>query len=338
MLPPESTSRPLAQRSAHPSEPAAVHIEPSSSELTHHLATMAELDLYEHDLEQLADYERCAEDDLAMVDGLDTWHPTAYEQHYLPGVRLAGIRDKSQVTLQNVADLHIHTHYSDGDQLERVLEFAAAARLDAIAITDHDVIGGALEARRLVHERRLPFAVIPGVEVSSRDGHIGALFVTKVIEPDMSAADTVAAIHAAGGLAIAHHPFAPPLIEKLLRVRLGCRELVHTVDFDAIECTNAVPGYGRKYNIEAYEQLARRKVRIGMTGSSDAHNASMIGKGTTYYAGNAGLRSAKTALEYGFIHGAEGYWRFSEKIRYRWMLMKAVWRNLRQGGGRSSVN
>ncbi|MFT7462546.1 MAG: putative metal-dependent phosphoesterase TrpH [Pseudohongiellaceae bacterium] len=299
---------------------------------------MEELDRYEHDLEQLARFERGAEDDLAMVDGLDTWHPTAYEQFYLPGVRLAGIEDKNRVTLQNVADLHIHTHYSDGDQLERVLEFAAKAHLDAIAITDHDVIGGALEARRIVHERRLPFAVIPGVEVSSRDGHIGALFVTKVIEPDMSAADTVAAIHAAGGLAIAHHPFAPPLIEKLLRVKLGCGDLVHTVDFDAIECTNAVPGYGRKYNIEAYEELAKRKVRIGMTGSSDAHNAALIGKGTTYYAGNEGLLSAKTALEYGFIHGAEGYWRFSEKLRYRWALAKAVWRNLLQGGNRSSVN
>lgn len=335
MLPPESTSPP---RSAD----TAVRIDAAEraerSQHRHRSTQRQDYEQYEQDLQQLARYERCAEDDLAMVDGLDTWQPTAYEQHYLPGMRLAGIRDKSHVTLQNVADLHIHTHYSDGDQLERVLEFAAAARLDAIAITDHDVIGGALEARRLVHERRLPFAVIPGVEVSSRDGHIGALFVTKVIEPDLSAADTVAAIHAAGGLAVAHHPFAPPLLEKLLRVKLGCGELVHTVDFDAIECTNAVPGYGRKYNIEAYEALARRKVRIGMTGSSDAHNASLIGKGTTYYAGNEGLLSARTALQHGFIHGAEGYWRFAEKMRYRLMLMKAIWNNLRRGGARSSVN
>jgi len=38
--------------------------------------------------------------------------------------------------------------------------------LDAIAITDHEEIEGAFAARRLVHERQLPLAVIPGTEVS----------------------------------------------------------------------------------------------------------------------------------------------------------------------------
>jgi hypothetical protein len=206
---------------------------------------MDELDRYERDLERLAGYEQSAEDDLAMVEGLDHWQPTAYEQLYLPGVRLAGIPDNAHVTLQNVADLHIHTHYSDGDKLEDVLEFAATARLDAIAITDHD----------------------------------------------------------------------------------------------AIECTNAVPGYGRKYNIEAYEELASRNVRIGMTGSSDAHSARMIGKGKTYYAGNEGLLSAKTAIEYGFVQGAESYWRFSEKLRYRISLFKVIAKRLlKRNGGIPSVN
>ncbi len=302
----------------------------------HHEPSEAELDQYVQDLEQLAEYEAAAEIELERVEAFETWQPTSYEQHFLPGLRMAGIADKQRVTLQNTADLHIHTHYSDGDKLENVLEKAASARLDAIAITDHDEIEGALEARRIVHERKLRFAVIPGLEVSSRDGHIGALFVTKIIPADLSAAETVRLIHEAGGLAVAHHPFAPPFIERLLNVKLGCGELVHSVPFDAIECTNAVPGYGRKYNIEAYEQLQKRQVRIGMTGSSDAHSASFIGKGRTYFGGNQGVASCRSALEFGFVHGAEGYWRTREKLNYRIQLAKAIFRNFRKRRG--SIN
>lgn len=301
-----------------------------------HAPSDAELDQYLRDLERLSEFERAAEVELERVESFETWHPTSYEQHFLPGLRLAGIADKQRVTLQNTADLHIHTHYSDGDKLENVLESAAESRLDAIAITDHDEIEGALEARRIVHERKLRFAVIPGLEVSSKDGHIGALFVTKIIPPDLSAAETVRLIHEAGGLAVAHHPFAPPFIEKLLGVKLGCGELVHSVPFDAIECTNAVPGYGRKYNIEAHEALQKRRVRIGMTGSSDAHNASFIGKGQTYFGGNLGVASCRSAIEYGFVRGSEGYWRTREKINYRIQLAKAIVRNFRKRRG--SVN
>lgn len=301
-----------------------------------HEATPDELDQYQRDLERLHQLELNAELDLEMVDGLDHWQPTAYEQEYLPGLRLAGLADKQRITLQNSADLHMHTHYSDGDKLENVLAAAVEAELDVIAITDHDEIGGALRARQIVHERRLPLAVVPGVEVSSKDGHIGALFVTERIPPELSAHETVRLIHAAGGLAVAHHPYAPPFIEKLLGVKLGVGDLVHEVPFDAIECTNAVPGYGRKFNIAAHAELSKRRVRVGMTGSSDAHSARFVGKGRTYFAGNLGVTSLQLGLQHGFVTGAEGYWRTSEKIRYRVALAKAVVRNL--FGKRGSVN
>lgn len=297
-----------------------------------------QLDRYLEDLALLADLEQAAEEDHRRAADLDVWQPTAYEQFYLPGLRLAGVQDKQRVVLQNAADLHMHTQYSDGDRLERVLEQALEARLDVIAITDHDEIEGALEARRIVHEQRLKIAVVPGVEVSSRDGHIGALFVTRPIDQGMSAADTVAAIHAAGGLAVAHHPFAPPLIEKLLRVKLGCGELVHQVPFDAIEATNAVPGYGRRYNLEAHAELERRQVRIGMTASSDAHLATFVGKGQTYFAGNEGVASLRLAMEHGFLRGSEGYWTTKDKLVYRWHLVKAVWRQLTGRNSKRSVN
>lgn len=286
-----------------------------------------ELQRFVEDFERLAPYEESAEDDYDRVAQLDHWEPTPYEEHYLPGLRLAGLADKASITLQNTADLHMHTEYSDGDTIDRVLEYAERAGVDAIAITDHDEIAGAHEARRRAHERRLKVAVIPGIEVSTRDGHVGGLFVMEKIPEGLSAQETVDRIHAAGGLAIAHHPFAPPWIEKLLGVRLGCGELVQTVDFDAIEGTNAVPGYGRKFNVEALEALKRRNVRIGTTGSSDAHDARLIGKGKTYFAGNRGVVSLYSGLEHGFVEGAEGYWSTREKLTYRIGLLKAIIKN-----------
>ena len=227
----------------------------------------------------------------------------------------------------------MHTEWSDGEPLDRVLERAVAARLDVIAITDHDEIEGALEARRRVHERRLRIAVIPGVEVSSRDGHIGALFVTRPIPADRSAAETIRLIHEAGGLAVAHHPYVPRLLERLVGVKLGCRDLVLELPFDAIECTNAVPGWGTRYNIAAVEALQKNHVRMAVTGSSDAHCAALVGKGRTYFGGNLGVTSLRSSIEHGLSLGAEGYWRFREKLAYRFTLAKAIFKNviLRRG-------
>ena len=279
---------------------------------------------YRRDMAALKPYLDDAEADHLRVEGLPIWKPTAYERRYLPALRMAGLRGKSRIVLQNSADLHLHTEYSDGDDLDKVLEHAVKAGLDAIAVTDHDEIEGSLEARRRAHERRLPLAVIPGVEVSSRDGHIGALYVTRPIPKGRSAAETIELIHQAGGLAVAHHPFVPRWIELALGMKLGCRELIETLPFDAVECTNAVPGRGTRYNLAAVERLRDQRLPVAVTGSSDAHVAELIGKGRTYYSGNDGVVSLRTGLIHGFTHGAEGYWSSREKLRYYAHLVRAI--------------
>ncbi len=295
-----------------------------------------DLKQYEADFEALQRYEENAVEDLKRVEHLDQWQPTDYERYYLPRLRLVGIKEKDRIVLQNVADLHMHTQWSDGDDLDKVLDQALDRGLDAIAITDHDVIAGAMEARRRVHDRRLPLAVVPGIEVSSSEGHIGGLFVMRKFPEDLSAAETVDLIHRAGGIAVAHHPYSPPWLNKVLGVQLGCGDLIKSVPFDAIECTNAVPGSGVKYNIAAIDAMRKEHVSVAVTGGSDAHSAGFVGKGKTYYGGNEGVLSLYHSLQLGFTKGAEGYWRTREKVHYYARLIMAMIRNAYQKKG--SVN
>ena len=84
------------------------------------------------------------------------------------------------------ADLHIHTRASDGEYSPaQVVRAAADARLDFIAITDHDTIDGLAEA--LEAARGGPVRVIPGVEVSAQQGgdevHVLGYYVRPDAEP-----------------------------------------------------------------------------------------------------------------------------------------------------------
>ena len=77
------------------------------------------------------------------------------------------------------ADFHIHTPESKcyGDPhatYEQVVDAAIAAGLQAIAVTDHNTTLGIDPIRKLAHETEL--AVFPGIEVSTRAGHMLAIF------------------------------------------------------------------------------------------------------------------------------------------------------------------
>ena len=103
-------------------------------------------------------------------------------------------------------DLHCHTSYSF-DSLARpeaVVRAAAERGLTHLAITDHDRIDGALRARDAAPAA---LTVIVGEEVKTADGDLIAVFLTQLVPPGLSAADTIAAIREQGGLVGVPHPF-----------------------------------------------------------------------------------------------------------------------------------
>jgi predicted metal-dependent phosphoesterase TrpH len=181
------------------------------------------------------------------------------------------------------ADLHMHTRYSDGRPTVRaVLDHVARhTRLGVIAITDHDTIEGALEAQALQHS--YPFEMIVGEEVSSREGHILALFIKYRIPPRLSGMETIAAIHEQGGLAIAAHPFinAWSFGEQLEMQGVG--KALARLPFDGVEIDNSTP-FMRLANWRA-RRFNRRYCHLSEVGNSDAHIVEAIGKSYTRFPG-----------------------------------------------------
>jgi hypothetical protein len=185
-----------------------------------------------------------------------------------------------------LADLHMHTTDSDGfSPVDAVLNHIADhTHLNVIAITDHDAIDASLWA--YTHRDQYPFDIVPGVEVSSRDGHVLALWVTHLIPRDMSLADTAAAIHDQGGIAILAHPFEV-FVHGLATWRyLTHPEVLLEANIDAVEVHNSgalTPFAG---------QLARRMARqlqLPVVGNSDAHSLKGIARGITHFKGKSAL-------------------------------------------------
>ncbi len=173
-----------------------------------------------------------------------------------------------------LADLHVHTTYShqtiffyDGvDPPEEMVRAAKRRGLEAVAITDHDSCAGIERARE--EGRRIGVVVIPGCEVSSRQGHILAYGIEEQIPPGLSVEETVERIHEAGGIAVAAHPFSG----------FGVSLMFDVLDapFDAVEVWNA--SVMDWWQNALAEKLAAR-LGVPGTAGSDAHSVEMVGYG-----------------------------------------------------------
>ncbi len=102
------------------------------------------------------------------------------------------------------ADLHLHTRYSDDgwSPADKVVRQCRKKGFGCIAITDHN----SFRAYEEVKDSE-GIIIIPGEEVSSSEGHIIALGIDREIPKGMGVKETIDAIHEAGGIAIAAHPY-----------------------------------------------------------------------------------------------------------------------------------
>lgn len=183
------------------------------------------------------------------------------------------------------ADLHIHTIYSkDGTAtIPSVLRQAKKIGLDVIAITDHDEISGALQAKQLAPQFGLQ--VIPGVEITTVEGDLLALNIQTLIPAGLSLLETILQVGEQGGFCIAPHPGATGMGMKSLSIA-SIHNVLQVQEVQkillGIETYNASI-LDRKSNLVA--QIWARRMGIPQTGSSDAHILATIGLGTTIFPG-----------------------------------------------------
>jgi predicted metal-dependent phosphoesterase TrpH len=188
------------------------------------------------------------------------------------------------------ADLHLHTLASDGLMSTQGLlaHIEHHTQLDVIAITDHDEISASFEAREYAASQNYRVQVIPGVEVTTRDGHLLALFLEDRPPALRSLQQTAQWVRERGGLCVAPHPFTRwthSLNQRAMRLAIDAGLIA------GIEVLNAslAGRASRPHALRVAEQHG-----LAVIGSSDAHMLAMVGLSRTRFPGStpADLRHA----------------------------------------------
>ena len=171
-----------------------------------------------------------------------------------------------------LCDLHTHTSWSHDCRIEvgELLDHAELEGLGAIAVTDHNVFGGAQEAVEAARAREL--VVIPGEEIKTAgQGEVIGLFLSEEIPRGLTFEKTIAAIRAQGGIVYLPHPF-----DRLHAIPDAPTLQRHLADIDVFEVYNA------RLLFEAYNDEALRfatKYNLTMGAGSDAHVLQGLGTG-----------------------------------------------------------
>lgn len=195
-----------------------------------------------------------------------------------------------------LADLHIHTTYSpDGtSSVSAVLKYAVHhTNLDVIAITDHDKIDGALRAVDIAPSYGIE--VIPGIEVSSAEGHILALFVSRRIPSGLSLERTVLKTLELGGVCVVPHPMFNSRMGinpyNILQALQNPDVSAGLVGFEAFNAGMA----GSQRAIDALQIV--NQLPLARVGCSDAHINWMIGHGVTEFPGKSAVNLRQALIK-----------------------------------------
>jgi predicted metal-dependent phosphoesterase TrpH len=199
---------------------------------------------------------------------LDELYRSLARRRHAPAGRDDPLRDRPWI----LADLHMHTNWSHDCAVDPadLIMYAEANGLGAIAVTDHNVFGGARETVELAQDHDL--IVIPGEEIKTDgQGEVIGLFLHEEIPRGMSFADTVAAIKEQEGIVYVPHPF-----DRMHSIPEPATLQRHLADIDVFEVYNA------RLLFEAYNEEAlrfARKYNLTPGAGSDAHVLQGVGTG-----------------------------------------------------------
>jgi hypothetical protein len=183
---------------------------------------------------------------------------------------------------------------------------AAEAGLSVIAITDHDTFSGCAEGVEAGQE--FGIEVVAGEEVTTSSPakvHVLGLFLDGPVRMGMPVADTIAAIHDRGGLAVMAHPWMPTYFASITPGGLG--RLIAQLPVDGIELRHTCPTTkGRIRGLDQYYRLHRDRLGAAL-GSSDSHfGGHDLARTVTVFPGR-GAADLRLAIENATTSPLEGY-------------------------------
>ena len=206
------------------------------------------------------------------------------------------------------ADLHVHTVASDGvSAIDEILAFVMDhTQLDVIGIADHERVDAAHAAQAMARARDLPIEIVVGEEVSTRGGHLLALFLSERVPPFRSLRESIGIVHEQGGIAIPAHPLFPyPMCAQGWMLRRLIASPDPRVRPDALEAFNPTT-FGRPVHRRVVAFAAEHG--LPTVGNSDAHEATSVGRGWTTFPGKTAEDVRAAILEgrtgwHGSFHG-----------------------------------
>ena len=196
-------------------------------------------------------------------------------------------------------DFHVHTTASSDAHTKRdeLVPMCKERGLDGLAITDHNVLA-----------RDVPqgLLIIPGIEISSRQGHIIGLGVSDAVPRKLSADETILQIQRLGGISIVAHPY------DLLRSAIN-PEILTTMP-DAIEVINSASML-HSITWKRARKFAER-MNLPQTGGSDSHIPETIGRAFTIVeADSRNVASVLDAIKNGRVVADGRPYHFSDRVR-----------------------
>lgn len=169
-------------------------------------------------------------------------------------------------------DLHIHSQYSKDAHgtPKEIMKYLKSKGLNGMSITDHNTLEGTIKALRLADKS---FCVIPGMEISTVEGHVLALNVKEVIPKNLSVEETIDDIIDKGGT---------PIIPHLFRNMSGIKEnnlkkIVKKLNVIEVFNSCSLP----QTNLKTLK--IAKKYNLGGTGGSDSHIPKYVGNAYTIF-------------------------------------------------------
>jgi predicted metal-dependent phosphoesterase TrpH len=171
-------------------------------------------------------------------------------------------------------DMHVHSRYSVDSRLsfEQIIERIAYQGLQGFALTDHNTTEGLAELERL-RQSYPGYWFVPGVEVSTIEGHLLAYGIRQSPPPNRPLAETLERIAALGGVSVLAHPFR--------WVHGVGRRIATESRVQGLEGRN---GKNSELANTRAELLAAKR-SIASTGGSDAHEPMQVGRAFTEFPG-----------------------------------------------------